>query len=67
MASMMLRTPTEYAAGHIAGSRNIPLGRLAGQIAELPASQPAIVYCQGASRSPRINAARSAAKNTAAW
>jgi hydroxyacylglutathione hydrolase len=47
-----VRTPTEYAAGHIAGSQNIPLGRLAAAIGELPADQPAIVYCQGASRSP---------------
>ncbi len=47
-----VRTPAEYAAGHIAGSRNIPLGRLAAQLDELPSSQPTIVYCQGASRSP---------------
>lgn len=47
-----VRTPAEYAAGHIPGSRNIPLGRLPGGIAELPASQPVIVYCQGGSRSP---------------
>ena len=47
-----VRTPAEYAAGHIAGSRNIPLGRLAAQLGALPVNQPAIVYCQGASRSP---------------
>jgi hydroxyacylglutathione hydrolase len=47
-----VRTPAEYAAGHIPGSRNIPLGRLAAQIGALPSGQPTIVYCQGASRSP---------------
>jgi hydroxyacylglutathione hydrolase len=47
-----VRTPAEYAAGHIPGSRNIPLGRLAERLGELPASQQIIVYCQGASRSP---------------
>jgi len=47
-----VRTPAEYAAGHIPGSRNIPLGRLAAAIGELPAGQTVIVYCQGASRSP---------------
>jgi hydroxyacylglutathione hydrolase len=47
-----VRTPAEYAAGHIPGSRNIPLNLLAAAIGELPASQTAIVYCQGASRSP---------------
>lgn len=47
-----VRTPSEYAAGHIPGSRSIPLGRLAEQLGTLPVSQPAIIYCQGASRSP---------------
>jgi hydroxyacylglutathione hydrolase len=47
-----VRTPAEYAAGHIPGSRNIPLGRLAERLGELPADQKIIVYCQGASRSP---------------
>lgn len=47
-----VRTPAEYATGHIPGSRNIPLGHLAAQIGALPVNQPVIVYCQGASRSP---------------
>jgi hydroxyacylglutathione hydrolase len=47
-----VRTPAEYAAGHIPGSRNIPLNLLAAAIDRLPAGQTAIVYCQGASRSP---------------
>jgi hydroxyacylglutathione hydrolase len=47
-----VRTPAEYAAGHIPGSRNIPLGHLAALLGALPIGQPAIVYCQGASRSP---------------
>jgi hydroxyacylglutathione hydrolase len=47
-----VRTPSEYAAGHIPGSQNIPLGRLAAELGTLPSNQPAIVYCQGGSRSP---------------
>ncbi len=47
-----VRTPAEYAAGHIPGSRNIPLNHLTEQLGALPVNQPVIVYCQGASRSP---------------
>lgn len=47
-----VRTPAEYAAGHIPGSRNIPLGRLPSQVDQLPTDQPVIVYCQAGSRSP---------------
>ena len=47
-----VRTPTEYATGHIPGSRNLPLGHLAAQLGTLPMNQLVIVYCQGASRSP---------------
>jgi hydroxyacylglutathione hydrolase len=47
-----VRTPAEYAAGHIPGSQNIPLNRLTERLGALPVNQPVIVYCQGASRSP---------------
>ena len=46
-----VRAPGEYAAGHIAGSRNIPLGHLAGRLGEIPAGRPVVVQCQHGARS----------------
>lgn len=46
-----VRAPGEYAAGHIAGSRNIPLGHLAGRLGKIPADRPVVVQCQGGARS----------------
>ena len=43
-----VREPLEYAGGHIAGSRNIPLGRLAS--AALP-DGPLVLVCQSGNRS----------------
>jgi len=47
-----VRTTAEYAAGHIPGSRNIPLNDLAERLGELPIGKSVLVYCQGGSRSP---------------
>ena len=47
-----VRTAAEYAAGHLPGSINIPLGRLPRRLAELPRRASTLVYCQGGSRSP---------------
>ncbi len=46
-----VRTPAEHAAGHIAGSLNVPLGTLPHRLAEVPADQPIAVHCQGGLRS----------------
>ncbi|MGD9890074.1 MAG: rhodanese-like domain-containing protein [Dehalococcoidia bacterium] len=40
-----VREPGEFAAGHIAGARHIPLGRLTATLAELPRDRPLLVYC----------------------
>lgn len=45
-----VREPVEYASGHIEGSLNIPLGRLAQ--ADLP-SGPLVLVCQSGNRSNR--------------
>ena len=47
-----VRAPDEYAAGHIAGSHNIPLYELEQRIDEVPRSRPLLVYCAGGARSP---------------
>jgi len=46
-----VRTPVEHAAGHIAGSLNVPLGTLPQRLAEIPTDQPVAVHCQGGLRS----------------
>jgi hydroxyacylglutathione hydrolase len=51
-ALLDVRTPAEYARGHVPGSQNIPLSQLSARLLELPAGQPVLVYCQGGGRSP---------------
>jgi hydroxyacylglutathione hydrolase len=46
-----VRGHTEWAAGHIPGAANVPVGYLAEQIAELPTDMPVIVQCQSGVRS----------------
>jgi hydroxyacylglutathione hydrolase len=46
-----VRNPSEYAAGHLPGVPNIPLGELPRRIAELPRDREVVVHCQGGGRS----------------
>ncbi len=46
-----VRTPQEFAAAHIRGSRLLPLMSLAGRIAELPRDQTLVICCQSGNRS----------------
>ncbi|MGH9475552.1 MAG: MBL fold metallo-hydrolase [Terriglobales bacterium] len=46
-----VRTPAEFAAGSIPGSRHIPLSQLEARRAELPLHQPLVTYCQSGYRS----------------
>lgn len=46
-----VRSEKEWAAGHIAGSLNIPLNHLAERMAEIPARHPLVVHCEGGYRS----------------
>ncbi|MFO0810571.1 MAG: FAD-dependent oxidoreductase [Gemmataceae bacterium] len=41
-----VRTPQEFAAGHIAGAVNVPIDDLRGRLAEVPQDRPVIAYCQ---------------------
>jgi hydroxyacylglutathione hydrolase len=47
-----VRRPEEHAAGHIAGSVNIPLTQLQRRLDEVPGDRPVLVHCQGGTRSP---------------
>jgi rhodanese-related sulfurtransferase len=51
-----VRTPDEYAHGHIAGSVNIPLDRIAVRAADLPPGQ-VVTVCSMGNRSRRGAAA----------
>ena len=45
-----VRNSSEYAAGHLPGAVNLPLGRLAERLDELPAGRPLVVHCQTGGR-----------------
>lgn len=46
--SLMLdvRTPAEYAAGHVSNAVNIPIDELRTRLTELPRETPIVTYCQ---------------------
>ncbi len=46
-----VREPSEYAAGHIAGSTLIPLSQLSSRMSELPQDREIICVCASGSRS----------------
>jgi rhodanese-related sulfurtransferase len=49
-----VRSPDEYAAGHIEGAVNVPVDQLANRLAELPAKDKGVVvYCKKGKRAER--------------
>lgn len=46
-----VRGATEYAAGHLPGVPNIPLGYLTDHLSALPRTTPLVLHCQGGGRS----------------
>ena len=46
-----VRTPEEFASGHIPGALNIALQTLPQQMATLPKEQPIVLYCRSGARS----------------
>ncbi len=42
-----VRTPAEYAAGHIPTARSIPVGELQKRLRELPKRRQIVAYCRG--------------------
>jgi hydroxyacylglutathione hydrolase len=51
MLLLDVRGRSEWDAGHLPGATLIPLAELPDRLAELPASRPIAVHCQGGSRS----------------
>ena len=52
-----VREPAEYAAGHLANSRNIPTAEIDKRAAELPAGKAVVVVCASGSRAARAASA----------
>jgi rhodanese-related sulfurtransferase/predicted transcriptional regulator len=42
-----VRPPEEYAAGHIPGAINVPLGELKKRLHEIPGDREVVAYCRG--------------------
>jgi phage shock protein E len=45
-----VRTPQEYAEGHIAGAINVPYDQLATRLAEVPKDKDVVLYCRSGRR-----------------
>ncbi len=46
-----VRTPEEFAGGHIEGAVNIALQSLSQRLPELPTDRPVVIYCRSGNRS----------------
>ena len=46
-----VRTPEEFAEGHISGALNIPVEVLEARLSEVPRDKPVVVYCRSGNRS----------------
>jgi phage shock protein E len=45
-----VRTPEEYAAGHVPGAVNIPYDQIASQLAAIPKDKDVVLYCHSGRR-----------------
>lgn len=50
-----VRTPEEFATGHIQGAVNIPVQSLESRLSEVPDDQPIVVYCRSGNRSAQAS------------
>lgn len=46
-----VRSDKEWSAGHVAGSRNVPLNHLRERLGEIPRDKTVVVHCEGGYRS----------------
>lgn len=51
-----VRSPQEYASGHIPQARLIPLPDLGGRLGELPKDRPVVCVCRSGARSAQATA-----------
>lgn len=51
-----VRTPAEFAMGHVKGSVNIPLDQVANQLSKFKGKEHIVVFCQSGNRSGRAQA-----------
>jgi rhodanese-related sulfurtransferase len=45
-----VRTPEEFAAGHVPGAHNVPHDQLASRLAEVPKDKDLVLYCRSGRR-----------------
>jgi rhodanese-related sulfurtransferase len=45
-----VRTPQEYAAGHVPGAVNVPYDQVASHLAEIPKDKDVVLYCRSGRR-----------------
>jgi phage shock protein E len=46
-----VRTPDEFAKGHLPGALNVPVQELPARAGEVPGGKPVVVYCMSGRRS----------------
>jgi rhodanese-related sulfurtransferase len=56
-----VRSPAEFAAGHLDGAVLVPVDELGARLAEVPRDRPVVVYCRSGGRSARAAALLAAA------
>jgi rhodanese-related sulfurtransferase len=45
-----VRTPQEYAAGHVPGAVNVPHDKIASHLAQIPKDKDVVIYCRSGRR-----------------
>ncbi len=50
-----VRTPDEFATGHIHNAVNIPLDSIEARLNEIPRTEPVVVYCHSGNRSGKAS------------
>ncbi len=54
VAVVDVRTVSEYRAGHIAGSLNVPMDEIESRLEDIPAGKPVVMVCHSGQRSAMV-------------